>query len=90
MPAQFTSAQLAEHGSHYLEVVARLKSSVSVATANADLAAIALSLAREYPASNTNVGAYCVSLQKDAAGTFRAAVFVLLGSVGLLLLLARI
>jgi putative ABC transport system permease protein len=88
MPAQFTSEQLAEHDSHYLRVVARLKPGISVAKANADLAAIALRLAQQYPDSNTSVGAYCVPLQKDAAGTFRTAVFILLGSVGLLLLIS--
>jgi hypothetical protein len=41
VPIRLTKQQLANHGSHFLEVVARLKPGVSIETANANLATIA-------------------------------------------------
>ena len=52
-PARFTKEDLANHGSHYLEVVARLKPGVSLKVANADLAVLAKEMEKEHPDSNT-------------------------------------
>jgi predicted permease len=88
VPWQPTAEQMANHGSHYLHVVARLKPGVSLRTANADLATIAKQLEREHPDSNTNVGAYAVPLREYLAGDTRAAILVLLGAVCCVLLIA--
>ncbi|HKN60406.1 MAG TPA: ABC transporter permease [Candidatus Acidoferrales bacterium] len=87
-PIRFTKQQLANHGSHFLEVVARLKPGVSLATANANLATIAKQLEKEHPEDNQKVGAVAVPLREELAGNMRAAVLVLLGAVCFVLLIA--
>jgi putative ABC transport system permease protein len=88
VPAQLTTEDLANHGSHFLEVVARLKPGVSLAAANANLSAIAQRLTREFPASNAKVGSFAVPLREEFAGAIRSAILVLLGAVGFVLLIA--
>lgn len=87
-PIRFTKEQLANHSSHLLQVVARLKPGVSLATANANLATIAKQLEKEHPQDNQKVGALAVPLREELAGTMRAAVLVLLGAVCFVLLIA--
>jgi putative ABC transport system permease protein len=87
-PVQFTAAQLANHGNHHLQVVARLKPGVSLKSANANLAAIAKQLEQENPSSNAKVGAYAVPLRQELAGKTRPALLVLLGAVCFVLLIA--
>jgi predicted permease len=88
VPAQFTEAQLANHGNHHLQVVARLKPSVSLKVANANLAAIAKQLEQEHPSENAKVGAYAVPLRDELAGKMRPAILVLIGAVCFVLLIA--
>jgi putative ABC transport system permease protein len=87
-PMRFSDKDLANHGSHYLHVVARLKPGVSLTAANADLGVIAQRLARQFPDSNAKVGAYAVPLRNRLAGSSRLAALVLLGAVGFVLLIA--
>ncbi|HXW56466.1 MAG TPA: ABC transporter permease [Candidatus Cybelea sp.] len=88
VPIQFTEQQLANHGSHFLEVVARLRPRVSLAAANANLAVIARELEREHPTQNQKIGAIAVPLREELAGPTRAAILVLLGAVSFVLLIA--
>jgi putative ABC transport system permease protein len=88
VPQQFSKEDLANHGSHYLEVVARLQPGVSLPTANANLATIAQRLAEEHPDSNRKVGAFAVPLREEVAGKIRPAILVLLGAVCFVLLIA--
>ncbi|MGH9747503.1 MAG: ABC transporter permease [Candidatus Acidiferrales bacterium] len=88
VPAAFTDERRATHDSHYLQVVGRLKPGVSLEQANADLAVIAQNLAKQYPTSNAHVGAFAVPLREDVVGNLRVAIFVLLGAVGFVLLIA--
>jgi predicted permease len=87
-PAQFTKEQLANHGNHQLQVVARLKPGVSLKTANANLAAIAKHLEEEHPSENAKVGAFAVPLRDELAGKMRPALLVLIGAVCFVLLIA--
>jgi predicted permease len=87
-PVQFTPAQLANHGNHHLQVVARLKPGVSLKVANANLAAIAKQLEQENPSSNAKVGAFAVPLREELAGKTRPALLVLIGAVCFVLLIA--
>ncbi len=87
-PVQFTAAQLANHGNHQLQVVARLKPGVSLAEANANLATIAKQLEQEHPSENAKVGAYAVPLRDELAGKMRPAILVLIGAVCFVLLIA--
>ena len=88
VPIRFTKQQLANHGSHFLEVVARLKPGVSLEKANANLATIAKELEREHPDDNQKIGAVAVPLREELAGNMRAAILVLLGAVCFVLLIA--
>jgi putative ABC transport system permease protein len=87
-PVQFTPAQLANHGNHHLQVVARLKPGVSLKVANANLAAIAKQLEQEHPSENAKVGAYAIPLREELAGKTRPALLVLIGAVCFVLLIA--
>ncbi len=88
VPSRFTTAQLANRRNHFLEVVARLKPRVSLGTANANLATIASQLEKENPDSNAKVGAFAVPLREELAGDVRPAIFMLLGAVCFVLLIA--
>jgi len=88
VPWRFTKEKLADHGSHFLQVVARLKPGVALKTANADLATIAKQLEHEHPDSNAKIGAFAVPLREDLAGDMRPAILVLFGAVCFVLLIA--
>jgi len=88
VPWQFTKEKLADHGSHYLNVVARLKPEVSLQSANAELATIAKQIEREHPDDNAKVGAFAVPLREHMVGDTRLAILVLSGAVCFVLLIA--
>jgi putative ABC transport system permease protein len=88
VPSRFTTAQLTNHGNHFLQVIARLKPAVSLRTANANLATIAAQLEKENPDSNAKVGAFAVPLREELAGDVRPAIFMLVGAVCFVLLIA--
>jgi len=87
-PERFTKEELANHGSHFLEVVARLKPGVSLKVANVDLAVIAQQLEKEHLDSNSKVGAFAVPLREEFAGDTRTAILMLVGAVCFVLLIA--
>ena len=74
--------------SRYLQVVARLRDGVTPARAEAELAAIGASLAREYPDSNARTTVQMVSLTEETVGNVRPALLLLLGAAGFVLLIA--
>ncbi len=88
VPSAFTPAQWADFGGHRLDVVARLKPGVSIEQARADLVAIAAQLKREHPMENGEHGAAVGSFVSDFVGEYRQRLFILLGAVGLVLLIA--
>jgi predicted permease len=88
VPSRFTTEQLANHGNHFLQVIARLKPGISLKTANANLAAIAAQLEKENPDSNAKVGAFAVPLREELAGEVRPAILMLVGAVCFVLLIA--
>src|SRR5205814_736721 len=80
---------LANRGSHCLSVVGRLKPGVQIKKAEAELSAIAGRLSKQYPDTNMNLkGVAVVTLHDDVVGNVRPALFVLLGAVALVLLIA--
>jgi putative ABC transport system permease protein len=88
VPSRFTTAQLTNHGNHFLQVVARLRPGVSLKAANANLATIASQLEKENPDSNAKVGAFAVPLREELAGDVRPAILMLVGAVCFVLLIA--
>jgi hypothetical protein len=70
-------------------VLARLKPGVSVAQADAEIKGIAKQLEREYRHFNANYwGARAVPLTAEIYGKVETPLFVLLGAVALILLIA--
>ena len=69
-------------------VLARMKPGVSVAQADAEIRAIAKQLEQEYRQFNANWGARAVPLTAEIYGKVETPLFVLLGAVALILLIA--
>jgi len=67
---------------------ARLKDGVRLETALADLQQIAARLAKQYPDSNSKVGATATALLENQVGDYRTSLILLLGAVVLVLLIA--
>jgi putative ABC transport system permease protein len=80
---------LKERGAHVLLALGRLKPNVTVEGAQADLEAIGANLAQAYPRSNRDTTAYIVPVHEQLVGKdVRRALWVLLGAVGFILLIA--
>jgi macrolide transport system ATP-binding/permease protein len=73
---------------HDLYGVGRLKDGVTTAAALANMKAIASQLEKQYPDSNRDQGASVMPLAQAITGDVRPIMLVLLGSAGLLLLIA--
>jgi putative ABC transport system permease protein len=73
----------------YLRVLGRLRAGVTPEQAAADIRAIADVLSREFPATNTGWSVTLMTVQEAVVGeSFRSALMVLLGVVGIVLLVA--
>src|SRR5215208_6504970 len=88
VPMSFSPVWAGNRNSHVLGVVARLKPGVTPRRAQADLDLIARRLEEAYPANNAGAGALVVPLADEVVGDVRPALLVLLGTVGLVLLVA--
>jgi putative ABC transport system permease protein len=90
-PLAFTPDLLQEdnRGSHFLNVIARLKPGNTQAQGQADLDTVTARLSREH--TSTYRGGFSASirsLHEELVGNLRRAMLVLLGAVGLVLLIA--
>jgi putative ABC transport system permease protein len=79
---------LKQRKAHFLRPVGRLKAGVSLAQAQADTDAIARRLEATYPDTNTGWNLRLVSLREQIVGNIRSTLYILLGAVGLVLLIA--
>ncbi|HWZ30205.1 MAG TPA: ABC transporter permease [Bryobacteraceae bacterium] len=88
IPAAYSTVELTQHGSHTVDVIARLKPGVTIGQARAQLNATSSRLAKAYPSTNQNVKAELGPLADDIARNVRTSVLILFGAVGLILLIA--
>jgi putative ABC transport system permease protein len=77
-----------DRGPHYLNVVGRLKPDVMLAQAQADMSALAARLSQQHPEKTSGHGVKIVGLADIVVGDIGRALFVLLGAVGFVLLIA--
>ena len=68
--------------------IARLKKGMSIAQAQADFAVICQGLEQQYPDSNAGNGVKFTQLLENAVGEYRETLWLLLGAVGFVLLIA--
>ncbi len=87
VPIAFTPERKAMHDERFLTVVGRLKDGVTPEQATEDLEAIAAAL-RPIDRANTNLHFRAVPFMEQFVGDYRTRLFVLLGAVGLVLLIA--
>jgi predicted permease len=88
VPQVMDSKLFGGRGNHWASAIGRMKPGVSIKAALADLKAIAARLEKQYPQSNDKVGADAKSLRDDMVGDSSATLFLILGAVGLVLLIA--
>jgi putative ABC transport system permease protein len=74
--------------SHYFDVLARLKASVTLDQAKAEADTIGKRLKQQYGKDEDAFGGTLVPLREDLVGEARPALLILLGAVGLVLLIA--
>ena len=71
-----------------LRLVARMKPDVSLDQAQAEMTAIGARLAADFPEANTGRSIRVETLQQTVVGPVKSPLFILLGAVGLVLLIA--
>ncbi|MGH9937327.1 MAG: ABC transporter permease, partial [Blastocatellia bacterium] len=77
-----------DRGPHYLRVVGRLKPEVTLGQAQAEMSAIAARLAQQYPEKIAGHGVKLEPLRDVIVGNIGSTLFILLGAVGFVLLIA--
>ena len=77
-----------QRGAHFLRVIGRLKAGVTEEQAQAEVKAIAARLEQQYPDHNTNKSLRVESALAAMVGDVRPALFILLGAVACVLLIA--
>ena len=77
-----------QRGAHFLRVIGRLKPGVTLEQAKADVTTIASRLEQQYPDTNTRRGLRVDSALAALVGDVRPTLFILLGAVACVLLIA--
>src|SRR5882724_1808415 len=88
VPIGFDNNVMTQRGAHYLVVLARLRSGVSLARAKNDLAGIMAQLKKLYPDKDAKWGVSVEPWSRVMVGEIRAALLLLLGAVALVALIA--
>jgi putative ABC transport system permease protein len=78
----------ATRGGHFLAVIARVKSGVSLEQASAEMKTIAERLAKQYPKTNRDESAMTTRLHDLIVGPIRPMLFTLLAAVAVVVLIA--
>jgi predicted permease len=87
-PLDMSPKALTPRGTHSYPAIGRLKSGVTPKQAQADLAAIAARLEKQFLGTNDHVGAVVTPLKEVLIGDSSASLWILLGAVALVLLVA--
>ena len=87
-PLTFDNPGMKVRRFHFLQAYGRLKPGISLQQAQADVDAIAEGLEKQYPDTNTSWRLRMVPLREQLLGDIRTPLYVLLGAVGFVLLIA--
>jgi len=89
LAAQFPKSDLAnERDIHIVSVIGRLKQGITLSQAQAEMTTISQRLAGAYPETNDGLGTNVIPLHQQVVGSVRPILFILLGAVALVLLIA--
>ena len=88
VPITFDSPDMKIRRFHFLRAIGRLKPGVSLQQAQADMDSVAIGLEKLYPDSNTTWRLRLVPLREQLLGDIRTGLYVLLGAVAFVLLIA--
>jgi putative ABC transport system permease protein len=83
-----TSTVWNRRGNHYLNVIARLRTGVSLEEAQAQLDALSANQAALYPDRNLRLEARLVPFYDEVIGSSNTMLYILMGAAGLVLLIA--
>ena len=87
-PLTLDAAELRQRSSHYLNVIARLKSGTTIEQATAEMDGIQQRIEQLYPTFFVGSNVKVVPLNEQVVGTVRRPVLILWGAVGFVLLIA--
>ena len=85
---QSTRPQMQNRGARFMHVMGRLRPGVTLLAAQTELSLIARLQAEQYPKSNEGRGLVAHPLRQEIVGDVRSTLWLLLGAVGLVLLIA--
>jgi putative ABC transport system permease protein len=87
-PIDMVPKSLSPRGTHTYAAIGRLKQGVTPKQAQADLETVASRLEKQFPDTNHNVRAVVTPLKETLVGDSRKSLWILLGAVALVLLVA--
>jgi putative ABC transport system permease protein len=87
VPSAFPKDLLVSRGDHEVNVVARLRTGVSLEKAQAALRTVSANLAAQYPNSNRYLAAAIAPLRDDLVRNVKGSLLALLGASGLIVLI---
>jgi putative ABC transport system permease protein len=87
-PLAMTPELARSRGSHSYYVIGRLKAGISLQSAQADIDTITARLEKQYPETNTGLGATVYPIVADTVRLYDTALWVMMGAVGFVLLIA--
>jgi putative ABC transport system permease protein len=88
VPIAWTAERKGMHDEHAFQIYARLKAGAGVAQAESELARFAEDLTRRFPRDNAERGFAVAPMMEELVGDYRQRLFILLGAVGFVLLIA--
>ena len=88
VPLALGPRQWALRDDHYLRVFARLGRGTTLVAAQREMTGLAAQLARQYPNTNTQLGAVVVSLRDELVGDLKLALWAVAAGVGCVFLIA--
>jgi putative ABC transport system permease protein len=88
LPIDYDNPEMKARAAHFFRPIGLLKQGVTLEQARAETDLIARRLEEQYPESNARWSLNLVPLQEQVVGGFRTSLWVLLGAVGFVLLIA--